>query len=99
MGFCVSASSTISRLSGTKAGGRRVLESMSNETGGTFLEVSKKQTVDRIFDTLQEQLRNQYNLGYVPDRALTTSEFRTIELKVKRKDLIVEARHRYWAER
>ncbi len=72
---------------------------MSNESGGSFFEVSKKQTVDRMFDILQEELRNQYSLGYTSDKPVTISEFRTIELTAKRKNLIVQARHRYWAQR
>ena len=67
--------------------GKRVLQRMSNDTGGSFFEVSKEQTVDRMFDILQEELRNQYNLGYVSDKPITISEFRTIQLTVRQKGL------------
>jgi VWFA-related protein len=79
--------------------GKRVLQRMSNESGGGFFEVSKEQTVDRIFDILQEELRNQYNLGYVSDKPIAISEFRTIQLTARQKGLVVQARHRYWAGR
>lgn len=79
--------------------GKRVLERMSNDSGGSFFEVSKKQTVDQIFDILQEELRNQYNLGYVSDKPVTLSAFRTIQLTAKQKGLVVQARHQYWAQR
>ncbi len=79
--------------------GKRVLERLSNDTGGSFFEVSKKQTVDQVFDILQEELRNQYNLGYVSDQPVTRSEFRTIQLTAKQKILVVQARHQYWAQR
>ena len=79
--------------------GKRALERMSNESGGSFFEVSKKQTVDRIFDILQEELRNQYNLGYVSDKPVTLSAFRAIQLAAKQKGLVVQARHQYWAQR
>jgi VWFA-related protein len=79
--------------------GRRVLERMSNDTGGSFFEVSKGQTVDLLFDILQEELRNQYNLGYVSDKPITLSEFRAIQLTVRQKGLVVQARHQYWAHR
>jgi len=79
--------------------GKRVLERMSNDTGGSFFEVSKRQPVDRIFDILQEELRNQYSLGYVSDEPITVSEFRNIQLTVRPKGLVVEARRRYWAQR
>ena len=79
--------------------GKRVLERMSNDSGGSFFEVSKKQTVDRIFDILQEELRNQYNLGYVSDKPVAVSEFRAIQLTAKQKGLVVQARQKYWAQR
>jgi len=72
---------------------------MSNDSGGSFFEVSKKQTVDQIFDVLQAELRNQYSLGYTSDQPVTTSGFRTIQLTAKQKGLVVQARHRYWAQR
>jgi VWFA-related protein len=86
-------------LFGGGGDGRRVLESMSNDTGGTFFEVSKKQPLDLVYDILQEELRHQYNLGYVSDKAVTVSEFRPIQLTVKQKGLIVQARRQYWAQR
>ena len=72
---------------------------MSEESGGSFFEVSKKQPVDDMFDILQEELRNQYNLGYVSDKPVTLSGFRTIQLTAKQKGLLVQARHQYWAQR
>jgi VWFA-related protein len=79
--------------------GRRVLERMSAETGGGFFEVSKKQTVDQIFDVLEEELRTQYSLGYVSDKPVAVSEFRSVRLTTKRKGLAVQAREKYWAQR
>jgi hypothetical protein len=72
---------------------------MSNDTGGSLFEVSKRQPVDQIFEILQEELRSQYNLGYVSDKPVDISGFRTIQLTVKQKGLSVQARHRYWAQR
>jgi VWFA-related protein len=79
--------------------GKRVLQRMSNETGGSFFEVSKKQTVDQMFGVLEEELRNQYSLGYTSDKPVSVSEFRTIQLTAGQKGLVVQARHRYWAQR
>ena len=75
---------------------RRVLERLSNETGGSFFEVSKKQTVDQVFGILEEELRTQYSFGYVSDKPVTISEFRAIQLTAKQKGFLVQARHRYW---
>lgn len=79
--------------------GKGVLQRMSSETGGSFFEVSKKQTVDQMFDILQQELRTQYNLGYVSDRPATISEFRKLQVTVSQKGLQVQARKRYWAQR
>jgi VWFA-related protein len=79
--------------------GRRVLQRMSEDSGGSFFEVSKKQTVDNMFAILEEELRNQYSLGYVSDKPVTLSEFRAIQLTAKQKGLQVQARRRYWAQR
>jgi VWFA-related protein len=79
--------------------GKRVLERLSEDSGGSFFEVSKKQTVENLFDILEEELRNQYSLGYVSDKPVTLSEFRAIQLAAKQKGLQVQARRRYWAQR
>jgi VWFA-related protein len=77
--------------------GRRVLERLSSETGGGFFEVSKRQTIDQIYNIIQDELRSQYNLGYVSDQPVNRSEFRKIQLKTNQKGLLVQARDRYWA--
>jgi VWFA-related protein len=77
--------------------GRGVLEKLSKETGGALFEISKKQTIDQVFDTIQDELRSQYNLGYVSDKPVRISEFRNIRVTVSEKGLIVQARERYWA--
>jgi VWFA-related protein len=79
--------------------GKHVLEQMSKETGGSLFEVSKRQTVDQVFEILEQELRTQYNLGYVSDKPVAFPEFRTIHLTARQKDLIVQARQKYWAQR
>ena len=74
--------------------GRKVLERMSGDTGGSLFEVSKKLSVDQVFDIMQQELRTQYNLGYVSDRPVTLSEFRAIGLSVNQKGMTVQARKR-----
>ena len=72
---------------------------MSRETGGGFFEVTRKQSLDDIFAQLQEELRSQYNIGYVSDQPVSISEFRKIQLTTDQKGLMVQARNRYWAQR
>ena len=79
--------------------GRGILERISRETGGGFFTVSKKQSIDQVFDAIQDELRSQYDLGYVSDVPVQISEFRRIQLTVNRPGLKVQARDRYWAKR
>jgi len=79
--------------------GKKVLEQLSKETGGRFFEVSKKQPIDEIYTAINEELRNQYGLGYVPEKADATPGYHKISLTVKQKDLVVQTREGYYADR
>lgn len=79
--------------------GRAAMERLARETGGSYFEVSKKHSIGQIFGMIEQELRSQYSLGFVSDQPVRISEFRTLHLTTTRKDLIVEARERYWAQR
>ena len=79
--------------------GKKVLEQMSKETGGRFFEVSKKEPIDQIYAEINEELRSQYGLGYVPDKADTAPGYHKIHLSVNQKDLTVLTREGYYADR
>jgi VWFA-related protein len=78
--------------------GKKILERISQETGGRMFEVSKKQTVEQIYQQIQDELRNQYNLGYTPDRAGDGPEYHKIHVTTKQKDLTVQARDGYYSK-
>jgi VWFA-related protein len=46
--------------------GKKILERMCGETGGRVYEVSKKETVEKIYAEIGEELRSQYRLGFTP---------------------------------
>jgi VWFA-related protein len=75
--------------------GKKILERISHETGGRMFEVSKKETVGDIYKEIQDELRNQYNIGYTPDKA-DGDDYRKIVLKTKENDLTVQARDGYY---
>jgi VWFA-related protein len=79
--------------------GRNAMERLAKETGGGFFAVSKKLTIDQIYGVIEQELRSQYNLGFVSDQPVRVSEFRKLQLAASRKDLVVEARDKYWAQR
>jgi VWFA-related protein len=76
--------------------GKKILEQISRETGGRFFEVTKKQTVDDIYTAINEELRNQYSLGYTPEKDDAGSGYHKIQLTTKQKDLIVQTRDGYF---
>lgn len=78
-------------------GGQHAMERMAAETGGAFFAVSKKLTIDQIFDRIQTELRSQYNLGYISDKSVDIPEFRKLQVKVDDKGFNVQTRTRYWA--
>ena len=81
------------------ADGKKVLQQISRETGGGFFEVSKKHTIEQIYERIQEELRNQYSLGYVSDKKAGDNMFRKISLTAPRqKDLIVQTRDGYYPD-
>ncbi len=77
--------------------GKKILERLSRETGGRFFEASKKHPLDETFSQIQEELRNQYSLGYTPDPPDTTAGYHKIVLTTKKKDLTVQARDGYYS--
>ena len=80
--------------------GKKILQRISQETGGRMFEASKKHPVDEIYAQIEEELRNQYSLGYTPDRGGASSAgYHRIQLVAKGKDLSVQTREGYYADR
>ena len=77
--------------------GKKILQQISRETGGGFFEVTKKDPIATIYKTVQEELRNQYSLGYVSDQDPSATGFRHITLTAKNnKSLTVQAPEGYY---
>jgi VWFA-related protein len=79
--------------------GKTAMLRLAKETGGSFFEVSKKQSIGQIFGIIEQELRSQYSLGFVSDQPVRVSEFRRLQLTANRNDLVIQARGRYWAQR
>jgi VWFA-related protein len=76
--------------------GKKILEQISKETGGQLFKASKKETLDKIYAEIDEDLRNQYSLAYTPDKGNTLG-YHKIHLVVgKQKDLVIQARDGYY---
>jgi VWFA-related protein len=78
--------------------GKKILDRIAKETGGRLFEISKKEPVDQIYNQIADELRYQYELGYTPDRTDLTG-YHKIHLAATKKDLEVQARDGYYADR
>ncbi len=78
--------------------GKKVLEEMSKASGGRFFEVTKKETIDKIYAAIDEELRSQYSLGYTPDKSDTTVGYHKLQLAVKQKDMTVQTRDGFYVD-
>ncbi len=74
--------------------GRRVLERMSDETGGASFD--SRRPLDGVFDAIEQELRNQYSIGYKPGKAATPGEFRKVRLTTTTKGYTVQTRKGYF---
>lgn len=78
--------------------GAGALKKMSEQTGGTFFRVSRRNRLAEIFRRIEEEMRSQYSLGYSPKRGLDKPGFRKIGVKVSRKGAKVQVRDGYYAD-
>jgi len=79
--------------------GKKILQQLAKETGGRFFEVTKKETIDQIYAEIDEELRNQYALGYTPDKTDAAVGYHKIQLTTKQKDATVQTREGFYIDR
>ncbi len=48
--------------------------------------------IEAVFSQIEESLRNQYNIGFTPERKDGHGKFHKIELTVKNRTLVVRTR-------
>ena len=77
--------------------GERGMERVTDETGGyTFPNPGGQ--LAQVFDRIQQELRNQYVLGFTPPPEARDGRFHKLEVRMKRKSLSVRARTGYYAQ-
>ena len=83
------------------ARGGQALDSISQKTGGRFFTVSKKQTVETIYQTIEEELRSQYNIGYLPPApgggGKSRDGYHTVRVAVTKPGVTVRTRDGYYS--
>lgn len=75
---------------------RGFLRKIARETGGAFFFPDKVGDLIKVFAEISDELKNHYLLAYTPKRPPDGS-WRTIELRVDRKDAEVRVRKGYFA--
>lgn len=80
-----------------KEHGKLELERMSKETGGISYGVSRNHSVEAIYSEIEEALRNQYSIGYIPSRPSPDGKFHRIKLTTRDRHLVVTTRSGYYA--
>jgi VWFA-related protein len=76
--------------------GAGVAQKIAEETGGRMIEVRNEKSLVKAFDTLVEELRGQYVLGYYPSNTSKDGRFRKIKVEVTRPDTKVLARKGFY---
>lgn len=74
------------------------MRKLTLETGGRVIEVGNKiEKLRQAFDQISQELRSQYNIGYVPTNTVRDGSFRKVEIKPKQHDYKIQARSGYYA--
>jgi VWFA-related protein len=65
-------------------GGEGEMKKLTAETGGRVIEVGNKmEKLKSAFDQISQELRSQYNVGYVPSNLTRDGSFRKVEIRSK----------------
>ncbi len=78
-------------------GGEGDLRKMSEETGGHVFKVDSKHPLNEVFQEIQDEMRNQYSIGYSSSNPNRDGTFRHLQIKVNNSDDRVQARSGYYA--
>ncbi len=71
---------------GRNTGGEHALIQLSKDTGGKYYYAESIQQLDQAFRQVSDELRTQYLIGYYPNRRLSDSPFRRIQVELVKKN-------------
>ncbi len=78
--------------------GLKLLQHLSETTGGRVFTVSRTLGLRQIYAEIAEDLRLQYLLGYTPPADMAPNSYHKLDLRAKDKKLAVQARHGFFAQ-
>jgi VWFA-related protein len=77
--------------------GPGVAHEMAEQTGGRVIRVHNDNSLEKAFDTISEELRSQYVLGYYPTNTRRDGTYRKIKVEVDQPGDKILARKGYYA--
>ncbi len=80
--------------------GEGPMKRMAEETGGRVFRVDRRNTLEDIYNTIQQEMRSQYAAAYTPTNEAKDGTFRRIEARVRNsKDVKIQIRKGYYANK
>jgi len=75
--------------------GIETLRELASKTGGAAFQIDKRTTLDAALRAIEEQLRNQYAIGYAPPENSKKGAFHKVEVRVNKPGFKVRVRSGY----
>jgi VWFA-related protein len=76
--------------------GRAYLKDLAESTGGRVFNADNSPGgLTRTFESIAEELRRQYSIGYIPESAGQVGQRKNIKVRVNRPNLVIRARDSY----
>jgi Ca-activated chloride channel family protein len=82
---------------GDTKNGDRIMKDFSEQTGGRAFFPFKIEDLDEAFRRINQELRSQYNIGYMSSNPAKDGSYRKIDLRVAEKGLRISYRKGYYA--
>ena len=86
------------RLEGTTSVNLRLMATFARETGGVLFDVHDPSELKEAVAEIEGELRQQYLIGYYPNRKEWDGHFRRVQLLTRDPDHSVRTRKGYYAE-
>lgn len=75
-----------------------LLHVLADATGGRAIEAQWDTRLGSVFRSVLEEYRQRYIVTYTPDGVGSGDGWHTVDVKVKRRGLVVRSRTRYWSD-
>jgi VWFA-related protein len=77
--------------------GVSIISRLAHESGGDVFYVGRESTLESLYARVADQARNQYTIGYAPPEKGRMASYHSVEVRVRRGGLTVQARRGYFA--